>query len=143
MRLSFFLLLALLLVGLPVQAQNRYEQRINAQFSLLDLALNERGLVRSHTQTVDRLPRDGRDSFTLRLQAYKTYYFVGFCDEDCSDLDLVLYAPSGLQLRSDTERDDTPFIEYRPTSSGTYRVQAHMYACSTEPCYYGIGVYRE
>lgn len=112
-------------------------------FSLLDLALIERGYVRSHDRRIDALRDDARTSFTLRLEAYRSYKFFGLCNEDCSDLDLVPLSPSGLPLRSDTERDAFPTFEYRPTRGGTYKVQAHMFACTTEPCFFGISIYTD
>ena len=81
------------------------------------------------------------ETHSVSLQAGNRYMMVGACDNDCSDLDLRLYDPNDNQVDVDIELDDTPVVEVSPSRSGTYRVEAVMVSCSTEPCFYGVGVY--
>jgi hypothetical protein len=66
---------------------------------------------------------------------------VGVCDNDCSDLDLVLYDADGDQVDSDVQTDDVPIVQVTPRETMRYRVKVLMPTCKTNPCWYGIGVY--
>ena len=81
------------------------------------------------------------ESLSLSLQGGTEYKIVGVCDQDCSDLDLRLYDPNGNEVDEDVLADDIPILNATPGRSGTYRLQVIMVTCSTEPCFYGVGIY--
>ncbi|MEL7361747.1 MAG: hypothetical protein AAFN13_06720 [Bacteroidota bacterium] len=141
-------LLALTFVGsLTASAQNqrvdnRYQRDIDRKLAVMDYLMSDRGFSRSHDHTIDFLYEGQRDGYTLNLDAGRTYHFMATCDEDCNDIDLRLYTYNGRLIQSNTRSDSLPIITFRPSYSGTYRIEADMYSCSTEPCYYGIGIYR-
>jgi hypothetical protein len=103
--------------------------------------LTSRGMRRTHTPYLGSLRTGASSNHTLDLDAGTAYALVGVCDNDCSDLDLRLYDPSGREVASDLLTDDTPVVSWTPRRSGTYTVRAIMTACSSQPCRYGIGVY--
>lgn len=83
----------------------------------------------------------GSDSYPLQLNAGREYVFVGVCDADCSDLDLVLRDARGRVLVQDTLVDDTPVVRYRATATQSATLNVIMASCSTSICYYQVGTY--
>lgn len=69
------------------------------------------------------------------------YQIVGVCDRDCSDLDIRLYDGTGNLIVEDTSTTSQPNVGVIPTSTGTFTVQVHMYACTVAPCYYAVALY--
>jgi hypothetical protein len=68
---------------------------------------------------------------------------VGVCDNDCSDVDLALEDEEGVAVVSDTGSGDMPMIRFTPSATAVYWIDPTMHACSTEPCAYGIAVFRK
>lgn len=79
----------------------------------------------------------------VNLRAGYTYRFVGACDRDCSDLDLVLRDSSRARVDEDREDDDQPVLVVDVYRSGTYSLEAHMADCWDEPCAYEVDVDRQ
>ncbi|MFL5541750.1 MAG: hypothetical protein ACJ8J0_22380 [Longimicrobiaceae bacterium] len=100
-----------------------------------------RGMRRTHTPYIGSLRTGASGNHTLQLNAGTSYALIGVCDNDCSDLDLRLFDPSGREVASDLLTDNTPVVNVTPRRTGTYTVRAIMTACSDQPCRYGIGVY--
>jgi hypothetical protein len=67
-------------------------------------------------------------------------YFIGACDENCSDLDLIVRDSSGREVGRDLEPDDVPIVVFQATA-GTYTVEVSMAGCSAN-CHWGVGVFR-
>ena len=64
-------------------------------------------------------------SFTAYFSKGEDIY--ASCDEDCFDVDLYLYSPSGRLVDSDTLDDDFPIVT--APKAGDYRVEVIMYDC--------------
>ncbi len=85
--------------------------------------------------------RDDREIlFPVQLSPGRGYMVVGFCDSDCTDLDLVLLDPSGVEVTSDILLDAAPLISFTAETSGRYQVKVVMVSCSVEPCGYAVGI---
>ncbi len=67
---------------------------------------------------------------------------IGGCDQDCSDLDLIVFDPEGDQIARDREADDRPLIWFDPQLTGEYRIVATMHSCATEWCMSGYTALR-
>ena len=65
---------------------------------------------------------------------------MGACDEDCSDLDLVV-TTGAEEAGADRDADDEPSVEFNVKRSGDFTVRVEMYACSQNPCRYGVDVF--
>lgn len=139
------LVLALLALAGPVRAQRgqEYEDVARRQLDALRKTAVEHGYTAVRDYHLDRLDGDSRASLFLTLQAGVSYLFAGVCDQDCSDIDMRLYDPKRALVASDEEDDDVPVIQMSPKESGEYRIEVEMYECSAEPCYYGIGFFRQ
>lgn len=63
------------------------------------------------------------------------------CDGDCKDIDLALIDANRKELVNDTSADDVPVMSYAIRTTGVYTVKVTMFQCSTDPCYFGLGVF--
>lgn len=132
-----FIPFASLLVPGRVTAQG-YVQEALAGFEAL---VSQDGFSRM-MDIQEGMLREGNDSrFAVELQAGWEYRIVGFCDEDCSDLDLLLLDPYGDVIEEDVLVDAEPLLAFNADMDGRYEVQVSMVSCSLEPCGYGVGVY--
>jgi hypothetical protein len=81
-------------------------------------------------------------TFQIELRSGRSYAILGACDDDCEDMDLFLMDRGGNALEADADVDSFPLISFTSSYTGSYQVRAEMFACSVEPCFYSIGVYR-
>jgi hypothetical protein len=88
-----------------------------------------------------RLDEGDTDTWTLTLYAGNEYKVVGACDGDCKDVDLFIESDGGSTVASDESRTDTPEVNVKINSTGTYRVKVKMYDCDENPCYFGIAIF--
>jgi len=77
----------------------------------------------------------------ISLHSDTAYALVGLCDNDCRDLDLVLYNAHGNEVDADHKPGDTPIVIVAPSESERYRLHVIMVNCATSHCFYGIGTY--
>jgi len=123
-------------------AQNSYQQQIRTRLHAAS------DTVRGHGYTADREPLMGslnnaaNESTTVDLQGGARYAVVGACDEDCANVDLRIWTPEGTKLAEDVLADDTPVVEFTATVTGPYRLSVEMAACRTNPCFWGVQVFK-
>jgi hypothetical protein len=128
--------LGLVLLAGPAVAQNPTGGAIVA--AQLDAASNEMGLTPG-ARVTGRLAQGGRQMTNIQAPRGTTY-FIGVCDENCRDLDLIVRDASGREVDRDEETDDVPIVAVE-TRAGTYTVEVSMAAC-TGQCHWGVGVFR-
>ncbi|MEM9597159.1 MAG: hypothetical protein AAGD06_22995 [Acidobacteriota bacterium] len=115
---------------------------VRSQLDAEGSRLRRQGFTESHNAVFNSLGDNRSANVRLELQRGRRYKIVGYCDSDCSDLDLALLTSGGSSpLASDVLTDDYPKIEYLPSSSGSYVVKVSMVTCSIEPCTYGVGFF--
>lgn len=89
------------------------------------------------------LAQGSRVSHNFDVQPGHCYRIMAVGGVDVGDLDLVLYAPTGQPIASDTTRND-PFPDIGgtqplcPSASGRYRIEVRMISGEGE---YGLAVY--
>jgi hypothetical protein len=134
---------ALVCLVLPsaLRGQSTYENTVRFQLGLVEAFANSVGYETSHEFYVSSLDEGDSDSFAVTLDEGWDYRIVTFCDQDCDDVDLYLADENGNDIDSDESVDDMPIIESQPAWSGSFTIRVRMYSCSTEPCYFGIGVF--
>jgi hypothetical protein len=81
---------------------------------------------------------DATASHSLDVVGGNSYALFGVCDNDCVDLDLRIHDQAGNLIMQDIQTNDTPLLTFTANTSGRYRVQVLMAACTRNPCYYGI-----
>jgi hypothetical protein len=122
-------------------AQNRFEQQVRTQLDGVGQSLAAKGFELTTQVYTGELDEERNAEVSVRLRAGVRYAIVGVCDEDCKDLDLVLYNATGRELASDVQQDDVPVVEVTPDRDGVYMARAVMANCSAEPCSYGLGLF--
>lgn len=92
----------------------------------------------SHRLVRSELNQGQTRTHTLNLDRNVAYRIYGDCDEDCSDMDFVLYGPNGKVAAEDELDDDVPIVDITPRQSGRYELKVTMHRCRVEPCSYAV-----
>lgn len=145
MRVSLLgLLLALVVLSAaPASAQNQYVQQVTRYLDAARSTLSSEGYTRQRAYTTASMAEGSERTFTVSLMSNRDYVFTGACDNDCSDIDFWLYDNNDNLIDSDTATDDAPVVRVTPARNGTFRLKVRMHGCSTSPCYYGWGLFRQ
>lgn len=80
-------------------------------------------------------------SFTVTLQAGNNYVVAGVCDDDCTELDLALYAANGYEVDAARQAGNAPILRVAPRETMAYRVKVFMSSCRMNPCAYGVAAF--
>lgn len=88
------------------------------------------------------LQADRQVVFPLEMVTGSDYMIVGFCDTDCTDMDLAILDAQGRELDSDYLPDAQPILLLTPESSGGYQIRLDMVTCSVEPCGFAVGIFQ-
>ena len=76
---------------------------------------------------------------TLRLDPSIEYLFVGYCDENCADVELRVKTMSGEVLEFD--EDLVSVVSFEPPFEDDYELSLRMTDCSAEDgCVFGMGI---
>ena len=133
--------LSLLLLPASVSAQNEYEQQVLDILSEMSGFAMDQGYRQTGDKFVAALNIEEGETQYLDFVGGKDYLIVAVCDVDCSDIDLHLYSPDDEMVASDALPDDSPVLEVGNVDGGRHRLEIGMFACSSQPCYYAVGVY--
>ena len=134
---AFTGLAVLCVLDASVQGQTRnIFQRISTE-------LRSSGYTRVGDTLVGWLDEGESATRSVWLSAGQRYLVAAACDRDCSDVDLQLFSPAGIEVDSDLGSDDEPIVYATPARSGTYRIRVSMPSCSVDPCEYFAGVFRQ
>jgi hypothetical protein len=134
-------LLGLTLAATAAHAQDRWQQVVRDQLRQVGQATEQRGYSMTSEVFQGSLDDDESENFSVNLERGKDYVLWGVCDQDCTDVDLVIYDSDGDEVDSDLETDDKPLLHVVPSRDGRYRVKVTMVSCSAEPCRYGVGLW--
>ena len=134
-------LLGVTLIATTASAQDQWERVVRQQLQQVGAASERNGYTMASDVFQGRLDDDATTNLNVTLQAGKDYVLWGVCDQDCSDIDLVIYDSDGDEVDSDLQTDDKPLLHVVPSSNGRYRIKVSMPACSANPCRYGVGVW--
>ena len=139
------LALALACAALFCATPARAQQGQDLVRVLLDSAttlVEKEDFEEAHEPVYGRLEEGDDEELQMRVRAGQTYIFVGVCDENCSDLDIIVTDEDGDELESDVELDDTPMVMFEAKTSGTITVTVSMATCGDD-CHYGMGIYTD
>lgn len=95
------------------------------------------------TQFAGPLSSSTVQSAPLVLSGGARYAIIGYCDEGCSDLRLVLSGPTG-RISSEPigSTEDQPGILIESSVAGAHEVVVNMNRCAKDQCFYAVRVYR-
>ena len=68
------------------------------------------------------------------------YMVVGFCDEDCTNLDLTLFDPLGNETENDRLPDPEPILWFTAEETGSFDIQVDAVDCGETTCGLAIGI---
>ena len=118
---------------------SQYTQQVKGYLDNLSTNAGKQGYKRLVAGPVyGSLADDAKASHEMTVVADREYVLFGACDNDCSDLDMLIYDNSGDLVRRDVETDDRPVLIFTPKKSGKYRIEVVMAACTDAPCRYGL-----
>jgi hypothetical protein len=138
---TFAAIAAIALGATPLYAQNQFEQQVRTQLDRVGQNLAKKGFKLTTQLWTGELDDEKNEEVTVKLRQGVSYALVGVCDNDCDDLDLVLYNASGREIGADRQDDDYPVVEIRPDRDATFTARAVMANCKANPCAYGLGLF--
>ena len=121
--------------------QDEWVQQVRTQIVTAGKRIEQSGYSLMQRIQTGSLNDGAEQTLTVSLEIGREYQMLGVCDNDCTDVDLTLYDPTGKQVAQDVEEDDYPVVAVEPGRSGNYRVKVTMAACSEAPCRFGVGVF--
>lgn len=123
----------------PLSAQNvhtslLYEQVLeNIDIAPPGYVLDSFGIVRLTPGTSSRV--------SLDVPTERTIEIMGDCDDDCSDLDLVVYSSDKKVLAEDREDDYYPIVYFDTADTGRIEIELIMHDCDANYCYAAYSVF--
>lgn len=129
----------------PVPAQSMGEWRSYAQGQVQMIwqqLKQEFGFGYMGEMMVGALELADDEYYEVEFLAHREYVIVGFCDDDCTDMDILVYDANDNVVLSDLEPDDEPFVRVPTGYGGTFYVEAAMPGCTVEPCYYAMQIFQ-
>ena len=133
----------LVLLSLPATAHpqgKRWENQVRDRLERTVAAIPRLTQTRTRLIHIGPLNTEESEWFVVELRAGATYDFVGTCDEDCSQLQVLLRNPTGSDVAIDRSSESLPRLQFTPRDPGAYRLQVTMAACRLNPCWYGVAV---
>ena len=121
---------------------DEYANQVRSQISDATDLMRDRGFSLAFEPYYGALDEGEAAAVTATMRSGTQYLFTGFCDNDCADLDLILFDASDTEITRDEETDSYPVVAVTPPRSGTYRLVVEMYDCSIEPCRFGAAMYK-
>lgn len=85
---------------------------------------------------------DSELRWQVSLRGGQAYAFIGACDNECKNVDLVVEDSAGAQVNADILADDYPLVDVTPQADGIYTVRVQLKSCSVAPCYVGARLVR-
>lgn len=124
----------------PAAAPN-YQQQILERLGQVEQAFAAQGFQQISDPVTGQMPQGQTMAHPLTLEQGGEYRIIGVCDNDCGDLDLILYDENNVLISQDQLTDATPVVSVTPAWSGAFAVHAVMHNCTVNPCYYALVLY--
>lgn len=116
-----------------------WEEIVLEQIKIVDKTYEEEGYRPSHELHTGYMAV-GSKTTKVDLDPGR-YVFVGVCDGDCDDLDLLVLQGTRT-VASDVDSDDYPEVHVNVTRGGEFSLTVRMVSCSDAPCHYAVRVLR-
>lgn len=126
---------AIPVIGEGEHEPGSWQNQVLAQFEVIPTV----GVTRV-SDRMELLGADAQTSFTLDLDP-GSYVGVAACDNDCTDLDMVVGNGTG-EVDSDVLIDAHPVVEFEVADPDRFTFEVRMIDCSTASCGYGFRLYR-
>jgi hypothetical protein len=70
----------------------------------------------------------------ITLEKGQIYQFAAVCDEACSDIDMTVRGPDGVDVQWDRFADAAPAVEVVPKEDGAFILEVVMKECANDRC---------
>jgi hypothetical protein len=121
--------------------QNQYEQQILQQLGRVQQALSAQGFQQVSPPVTGQLNAGQSQNWPVTMSVGYDYRIVGVCDNDCGNIDLIVYDENNVMVAQDVLTDATPVATVAPQWTGPFTAQAVMQHCTVQPCYYALVLY--
>ncbi len=123
--------------------QDAFDRQVQEQLGRAGRDLGTRGFTLTHQVFTGSLKEGETENVVFEFDSSGSYVVVGVCDNDCKDVDLKLLDSRGREIDNDVQEDDAPVVAVTPKQRERFTVQAIMADCNSNPCRYGLGVFRK
>lgn len=118
--------------------QDYYATRARVDMQRAAASWSSRGFAPVGDLRIGVLDERERDSLSVELQREVQFVVLGFCDEDCGDIDFHAFDPAGKEIAFEVRSGSRATMSMIPATTGAYRIEVVMGSCSTPPCYYAV-----
>jgi hypothetical protein len=125
----------------PGQVPPQSAQILMAQLQRAEQFAAEQGFQQVGQPFAGGLTQGQNWNVPAQLNAGVEYRVLGVCDQNCRDLDIAVYDESGATVAQDNATDDHPVVALAPAANGQFTIQAQMFQCTAQPCYYALILY--
>jgi hypothetical protein len=106
---------AILLAAAPAAAgEDQWAQQVKTYMDKAAKPFFDRGYHYGGFFHLGSLRNGASERLTVRLGPGMRTQLMGGCDNDCSNLDLILYDSAGNRIDQDVETDDYPIVSTMP-----------------------------
>lgn len=129
--------------SLPVDARSSldgmqpWEQQVTLRLISVMATLEEGGWESLNQGKEAYLGAGEVDTQTINL-GRGAYIATAVCDDDCTDIDLVVADSEMNELGSDFKLDALPVVQFTAPRRGDYTIGVSMESCATDVCLYAI-----
>jgi len=125
----------------PGQVPPQSAQILMQQLQQVEQAATQQGYQQVGQPFAGGLLQGQSWNVPAQLVAGYEYRVLGVCDQNCRDMDVAIYDESGATVAQDNANDDHPVVAVAPAANGQFTIQAQMFQCSAQPCYYALILY--
>lgn len=122
-------------------APGEYNGQLQAQLNQAQNFLTGQGFQPIGQAYNTSLQPGARQDVPITLDSNIEYRIIAVCDDDCTDLDLILFDQNSNQVTQDVALDDHPILTVQPAWTGGFRLQLVMATCNVAPCYVAAQLY--
>lgn len=126
-----------------LQGLGEYEQQVAARALVVSALMVDDGWTYlDGVGGSGTLEADELDGVHATLERGR-YLVAAVCDDDCTDLDLIVMDSAGQAVGVDTELDPEPVVTFDVQYRQEYGVAVKMVECAATDCVYSIQIFRE
>jgi ribosomal protein S1 len=119
----------------------QYEQEVDTLMQQTIKKVNADGYQLSFPRNVASLNRGAEALKTVLLYPNREYIFVVVCDRNCKQIQLSVKDMGGKNIMSTSDDESVAVANFKPPSENRYQVTVKMEKCTTQSCYFGLGIF--
>jgi hypothetical protein len=121
---------------------NEYEQQVATRLLAFASLLSNRGWELRDEIKSGALAEEEVGVLEINLRR-GSYSALAVCDDDCVDLDLIVFGPNEEEMGSNIEVNADALVPFEVIRRGKYLIGAKMISCKVANCAYSISVLKK